>query len=239
MKDLIGTVSRSHVCIPSVRNSVQLTAGRAFLEEHIQGFVQGLTEVTCVKDDTETKEGLSLLESLGGSPRHCYLIQSSRQPRKNWFGNTRLLSLSDKLLFYNDALNQLILVTCTRRVAVMILDENLQPLKFHKEGSEGKASDNLKHTDPYGVIRSATHQPFPGSHRMQRQKEPDEAQGNEIPAELALWSPGSKLPSPLTPSKPYQKKEDDVSVETPGTHYVGGKPHGRHFLSFLEETIPC
>lgn len=35
-----------------------------------------------MKDDTETEEGLSLLESLGGSPRHCYLIQSSRQPRK-------------------------------------------------------------------------------------------------------------------------------------------------------------
>lgn len=41
----------------------------------------------------------------------------------------------------------------------------------------------------------------------------------------------------MTPTKPYQKKQDDVSVETPGTCYVSGKPHGRHFLSFLEETV--
>ena len=32
------------------------------------------------------------------------------------------------------------------RVAMMILDENLQLLKFLKEGSEGKASDNIKVT---------------------------------------------------------------------------------------------
>ena len=37
-------------------------------------------------------------------------------------------------------------ILCFHRVAAMILDANLQLLKFLKEGSDGKASDNIKVT---------------------------------------------------------------------------------------------